>query len=305
MSEARILRIFLDPVMLKMAREGSFGFVKKVKSAFEGRGFRVEFVEETEASLLASAGLEGYALFLMKDPFHPRALSMRKAYYYPYWRIEATARRWEFRVAGKRFDPDEIDTETAQDWFTRWRRNLFKKAPLVAAKTGEIYVALQGRLLDRRSFQSMSPVDMIAAVQARAGDRRIRLGLHPGETYRGEERAALDEIAAADPRVSVQTGGMVEALQVCDHVVTENSTAALSGFFFKKPAILFGETDFHHQMPRLSRLGARGAWSTVESTAPDYAKYLYWFIHLNAIKADTAEAETRILDTCRSHGWEV
>lgn len=48
---------------------------------------------------------------------------------------------------------------------------------------------------------------MIVEVQARAGDKRILLGLHPGEDYSDEERATLDAIAANDPRVMVQTGG--------------------------------------------------------------------------------------------------
>jgi hypothetical protein len=305
MPEARILRIYLDPVMLQMAREGSFGFVKRVKAAFEARGFEVVFTEDTDVARLQSAARPGYSLFLMQDPFHPRALSMRKAYYYPFWRIEASAKRWEFRVSGKTFNPAEIDTEIATEWFNRWRRFLFRKAPLNAETSGLIYVPLQGRLLERRSFQSMSPVEMIGEVQARAGSRDILLGLHPGETYSPEEIAAIERIAAADPRVAVKTGGMDEALRVCDLVVTENSAAALSGFFFRKPALLFAETDFHHQMPRVSQLGVDESWRMAETNSPAYARYLYWFIQMNAIKADADTAGDRIIETCRSHGWEV
>lgn len=305
MSEPRILRIYLDPVTLTMAREGSFGFVTRVTAAFKGRGFDVILAEDTEAERLLSEAREGYSLFLMKEPGHRRALSMRKAYYFPFWRIEDTAQRWAFRVAQKSFGPAEIDTDTATEWFNRWRRFLFRKAPLSAEKTGMIYVPLQGRLLDHRSFQSMSPVEMIDEVQARAGSRLILLGLHPGENYAADEIAAVERIAAADPRVSLQTGGMDEALRICDLVVTENSSAALSGFFFRKPAVLFGETDFHHQMPRVSQLGVDEAWRAAEAITPAYARYLYWFIQLNSIKADTADAENQILETCRSYGWEV
>jgi hypothetical protein len=168
-----------------------------------------------------------------------------------------------------------------------------------------IYLPLQGRLLERRSFQSMSPLEMIAEVQARAGSRRILLGLHPGESYSPEERAAVEKIAAADPRITVKTGSMTEALCSCDLVVTENSTGALSGFFFDKPAVLFAESDFHHAMPQVSRLGVDEAFRQAEESAPAYAEYLYWFVELNAIKADTAEAEGKILETCRRHGWEI
>lgn len=299
------LRIYLDPATLAMAENGGFGFVNKVQAAFEGHGVAVDLVEDTDAERMNSLVWPGYSLFLMKDPFHARALSMRRAYYYPYWRIEATAKRWEFEVAKKTFDPGGIDPVPARDWFNRWRRNLFGKAALKTEKSGLIYVPLQGRLLSRRSFQSMSPMEMVAEVQARAGTRRILLGLHPGESYTPEEMQSVERVAKDDGRVSVQTGGMDEALRVCDLVATQNSTAALSGLFFRKPAILFGESDFHHQMPRVSQLGVDEAWRQVEAARPPVARYLYWFVHLNAIKADTDEAGAQIVETCRAHGWDV
>lgn len=304
--EARILRIYLDDVMLDMAQRGEFGFVARVTKAFEGIGFRVELRRNSFQERLKSAARNGYSLFLMDDPFHPKSLTMRKSYYFPFWRIEATPKRWEFEVAKKTFDPAGIDTDVAMDWVGNWRKWLFKRGPETAERTGLIYVALQGKLLEHRSFQSMSPIDMIAEVQARAGDKRILLGLHPGEDYSDEERATLDAIAANDPRVMVQTGGMEEALRVCDFVITQNSAAALSGFFFEKPAILFGECDFHHQMPRVSQVGVDEAWAHLEGTPPAYAEYLYWFVALNSIKADVeGEAEAKILATCKRFGWDV
>lgn len=300
-----ILRIYLEPVMLEMAREGKFGFVNKVRLAFEGRGFDVALVEDTDADRLKSAAQSGYSLFLMKDPLHPRALSMRKAYYYPFWRIEASVKRWEFQVAKAAFRPGQLDAQVATRWFNRWRGYLFGKAPAQAEKAGFIYVALQGRLRDHRSFQTMSPLEMIAEVQARAGSRKILLGLHPGEHYSPKELAAVERIEASDPRVTLQMGGMEEALRACDFTVTQNSTAALSGFFFRKPAILFGETDFHHAMARVSKLGVDEAWNRVENANPPYARYMHWFIQMNAIKADEADAPAQILDTCRAHGWNV
>lgn len=305
MSEPRLLRIYLDPVMLKMGREGTFGFVNRVREAFEGAGFRVDLVRDTEAGRLKSAARRGYSLFLMKEPFHPRALSMRRAYYYPYWRIEKSAERWAFDVARKSFDPAVIDPHTAETWAANWGRYLFGDAPVRAEREPMIYIPLQGRLSEHRSFQSMSPLDMIREVQARTGDRRIVLGLHPGETYAADEIAALEALTRADSRISLQTGGMEEALRRCEMVVTQNSSAALSGFFFQKPAILFAKSDFHHQMAGVAELGVDGAFQAAREQTPDFARYLYWFIHLNAIKADEPDAPERILSRCRDHGWDV
>ncbi|MBV7380092.1 hypothetical protein [Maritimibacter dapengensis] len=306
MSEAKILRIYLDETMLWQARQGTFGFCARVSKAFKEAGYRVELRRNSFEERMKSGARNGYSLFLMDDPFHSKALTMRKAYYFPFWRIEKTAKRWEFEVARKPFDPGGIDTVVAQQWFEKWRRWLFKRGPEIAEQSGMVYVALQGRLADHRSFQTMSPLDMVRDVQERAGDLRILLGLHPGETYSKAERKALEETAAADSRVKIQTGGMDDALRSCDLVVTQNSAAALSGFFFQKPAVLYGESDFHHQMQRVAKLGASEAWRRAQEVTPDYARYLFWFLQLNSIKADVeGEAEAKILATCRDHGWMV
>ena len=133
MAEAKILRIYLDPDMRDMAQRGDFGFVSRVTRAFEGEGFRVELRKNSFEERAKSGARHGYSLFLMDDPFHEKALTMRRAYYYPFWRIEPTAKRWEFDVARKRFDPAEIDTDMANEWYRNWRRWLFKGAPDVVA----------------------------------------------------------------------------------------------------------------------------------------------------------------------------
>lgn len=306
MPEPKILRIYLDETMLYQARQGTFGFASRVEKAFTERGFQVEFRENSFDERVKSGARNGYSMFLMDDPFHEKALTMRKAYYFPFWRIEATPKRWEFEVAQKTFDPDEIDTDTAQFWAGNWRKWLFKDGPANATQDGVIYVPLQGRLLERRSFQSMSPMDMIEEVRRKAGERHILLGLHPGETYSRDELDAVDRMSAKDGRIAVQTGGMEVALRTCDLVVTQNSAAALSGFFFRKPAVLFAQTDFHHQMPSALDLGVDEAWRRAEEIIPRYAAYLYWFISLNAIKADVeGAAEAQILATCARHGWKI
>lgn len=306
MAEARVLSIYLDAPMLKRAEAGHFGFVNRVSKAFAEENFKVHLRPNSFDERLKSGARRGYSIFYMDEPFHTKSLTMRRAYYFPYWRLERTSQRWDFQVAARHFDPLDVDGDAADVWFSNWRKWLFKRGPATAEKSGMIYVPLQGRLAEKRSFQSMSPFAMIEAVQMHAGERKILLALHPGEHYDDEEHAVLAEMAENDPRITIQTGGMEEALRLCDLVVTQNSAAALSGFFFQKPAILFGDTDFHHQMPRVSQVGVDDAWLLAHDTEPAFAKYLYWFIHLNAIKADVeGEAEERIINTCRSFGWEI
>ncbi len=291
--------------MLRLAREGGFGFVSQVTAAFESQAFRVDLVRNSFDQRAKSGARRGYSLFLMDDPFHTKALTMRKAYYYPFWRIEASAKRWEFAVAQRSFASSEIDTVHAQNWLGKWRKWLFKSGPTEAHKSGVIYVALQGKLREHRSFQSMSPMDMISAVQDHAGARKIVLGLHPGETYSDDEQALLETVSRSDPRVSVQTGRMEEALKTCDLIVTQNSTAALSGMFFGKPSALFALSDFHHVLPSALDLGAHEAMTAAETIDIPFAQYLYWFVQLNSIKADDPEAQGQIIETCKGFDWQI
>ena len=305
MAQPKILRVYLDPIPLKQARKGDFGILTRIQQALEPRGFRIEWRENSEVERIASGARRGYAMFLMDDPLHGRALTLRKAYYYPYWRIEATGLRWEFEVAQSSFDPAETDPIAAQNWVNNWRNWLFKHKGLGAVtRDGPVYIPLQGRLTEHRSFQTMSPLDMIRATRA-STDKPILLGLHPGEDYSDAELAAVQAIADADPHMTLQTGGMIEALACCDYVVTQNSTAALSGFFFHKPAVLFGQIDFHHQMQNVAVLGQDRALSDVKTATPNFDQYLYWFIHQTAIKADAPDASDRIVALLKRRGWEV
>ncbi len=305
MVQGRILRIYLEPDECQRARDGGYPFMNRIKQAFEKSGFKVDFCRNSDAERLKSATRRGYSLFFMDDPFHSRALTMRRAYFFPYWRIENTAKRWEFKIAQKSFDPGEIDPDLSRNWANDWRKWLFKGRAASLVRERMVYIPLQGMLLRHRSFQTMSPLDMVRETVAREPDRRIVIGLHPGETYEKEELAPLRDLVTADPRISLQTGGMEDALALCDFVVTQNSAAAFSGFFYHKPAVLFAQIDFHHIAANVSQLGVDGAFQAVRSADPEFDSYLYWFLQLNAIKADEKDAETRILETVRSFGWKV
>ncbi len=305
MGNAQILRIYLEPDELKRARDGQFNLMNRIKSAFEWQGFRVDFMRNSQEQRLKSADRNGYSLFFMQDPFHERALNLRRAYYYPFWRIENTAERWKFRVAQAGFDLGVIDTNAAKNWADNWRKWLFKGAASAPTREGVVYIPLQGLLLEHRSFQSASPIQMIKAVLKYDQNRKIILGLHPGESYSDKEMNAVNALIADNPRISLIKGGADDALRCCDYVVTENSSAALSGFFFHKPAILFAKIDFHHIGLNVSDLGVQSAFEQVTNHYPAYDEYLYWFIQMNALKADTDTVEEEIIRNVRELGWDV
>ncbi|MCK0140184.1 hypothetical protein [Aliiroseovarius sp. F47248L] len=305
MSVAKILRVYLDPEPLQRARNGKFNVVNKIAVALENRGFRIEYRKNSDLERLASAARNGYALFLMDDPLHANALTLRRSYFYPFWRIEATAKRWEFEVAEKDFDPNVINPDVARDWADNWRKWLFKGAASRVTRDGPIYIPLQGRLLQQRSFQAASPVEMLTQVATCFPDTPILATLHPAEVYTQAEHKALNDLVSRYPSIMLATGQMNDALARCRFVVTQNSSAALFGFFFGKPAVLFSRIDFHHVAANVHPLGVQGAFDAVQTMRPDFDRYLYWFTMLNAIKADAEDCEDQILRILRKRGWQV
>lgn len=305
MPQPRLLRIYLERHELKRARDGGYNVMTRIKEGFEWAGFRVEFTRDSEEERLKSLKRRGYALFHMQEPHGERTLNLRKAYYFPFWRIERTNRRWEFDVARADYDSSELEPVFDPEWAMRWRKWLFAGKAADPVREGVVYVPLQGMLTQHRSFQTMSPMDMITEVIAREPEKRIVLGLHPNETYGPETMRLLQGLEAGSSRISLCKGGAEELLRICDYVVTQNSSVALSGFFFHKPAILFGKIDFHHIALNVAGLGVDEAFARVPEHRPEYDRYLHWFIQLNAIKADEHDAHTRFVDRCRALGWDI
>lgn len=303
MTDARILRFYLDDGLRQSAGAGQHNFIALVSRVAEAAGYRIEYRRNSEAERQKSATRGGYSMFHMDDPFHDRALSMRRVYHYPFWAIEPSARRWEWYVARTRFDPTDVARKDADRFYRFWRKRLFGNAPTRAGTAGFVYVPLQGRLLDRRSFQSCSPLDMIHHTLRQEPNLPLVVTLHPGEEYTPRERQALNDLRRENTRIRIESGQMERWLEGCNYVVTENSSVAFSGFFFGKPAVLFAQIDFHHIAANVDALGVKGAFDHVREATPDHAGYIHWFWQKMSINAGRSEAADRIRTSLTRAGW--
>ncbi|MWD27172.1 hypothetical protein E0K89_006770 [Aquicoccus sp. SCR17] len=304
MSPPRDVCLYLNPGTRGRLESGRHGFLSKVISVLEAAGWRWRIAEDSAAARRASADDPGHAIFHMAEPTHPRAVTVRRVYHYPFWQIEGTARRWDWDVARDPFPAGEVNRKAADRFLGFWQQRLFGEGPMRARRDGLTYVALQGRLRDHRSFQSCAPMEMLEHVPAhRPGP--ILAALHPKEEYSSDDLQALEDLARRFPRLTVRTGGMEAALEVCDMVVTQNSSAAFNGYFFGKPAVLFAGIDFHHIASNVADLGVAEAFRQAEASRPDYAGYLHWFWQQRAINAGREDAEARIAQRLRRFGWDL
>ena len=294
----RAVTIHLEQPLLESAREGRHNFIGLVAEVLRAAGYGIAFAPQ--GTPFRSDTL---ALTHMTPP-PPGGLTFRRAYHYPFWSIETTAERWNRHVAGQPFQSETVADQPARRTYDRWRKRLFPGLTDAPRREGLIYVPLQGRLLDHRSFQSCAPMEMLSLPLAADPARDVVATLHPKETYSTAELDALHSLAARNPRLTILTGGMGDMLARCDYVVTMNSAAAFNAFFFGKPSILFAKIDFHHICLTASPQDL-GAFGRIVSHAPDYALYLWWFWQENCVNAGRPDARERIRETLMRAGWSI
>ncbi|MCC6006125.1 MAG: hypothetical protein JJU40_00425 [Rhodobacteraceae bacterium] len=297
-----ILGIYLHEGLRQDAEAGRHNFFRILTAAFVQRGWRVVFHPDTPEERFASAGREGYSLFHKRDPLHDRALCVRVAWLYPFWRIEDSPDPDDWSLASARFEEAEIPREEADRFFAYWhKRHVGAVTPEGA---GFVFAPLQGRLRERRALQSASPIDMLARTLQEEPDRPVLATLHPREEYDADDLAALDALVQTG-RLRLSGAPMHALLAGCDHVVTENSSVAFHGLFHRKQAVLFAEADFHHILQSVPRKGATRAFEDARSARPDYAGYLWWYLQQGCINAGRPEAGDRIIARVRELGWDV
>jgi hypothetical protein len=289
-------RLLLNAHMLARARAGEHNLSNRLKAALEQAGWRLEF------GLLGEPHGD-WDITWMEPPGGRHGLCLRPTYVLPFFRIDRTSERWNFAIARQSFVAEDVDPAISATFAGYWRRRLHGDG--AAGRGGGIYVPLQGRLLQRRSFQSASPVDMVRAVLRRFHDREVCATFHPNETYEDHERRALSDLAQAHPRLQLSTGDMVQHLRRCDLVVTENSSAAFHALFYDKPSVLFAGADFRHVTLNVPEIGAEAAFERAIGHRPPGERYLWWFLKGTAINAGAPEAEAQILAALRVNGWPI
>ena len=191
----KTLQIHLDDAMRIRAESSHFNFIGRIRAAVEGKGWQVQILPET-----TEAPAPGhFALHHMTGPLHRRSKIFRRCYYYPYWNIESVPQRWRWPVAQAKFRPDQIDGPEARRFIHQLRQRIMPGLTPTAPQ--HVLIPLQGQLTEARSFQTMSPVEMVEAV-AHTGKRCIAT-LHPNETYSPDERAALNTLALHFPNLTI------------------------------------------------------------------------------------------------------
>ncbi|MEP6064461.1 MAG: aminoglycoside phosphotransferase family protein [Paracoccaceae bacterium] len=297
------VHVLLTENSLERDRSGKHLFINTLRDVAETSGMNIVTDKDT-ADRRAILKPKDLSLVHMQDPVSDRGLTFRKLYSEAFWRVEDSGARWDWSLAQAKFDPASVDRHEAQAFFDLWQDHLHGSKAKSATKDGFVYMPLQGRLLEHRSFQSTSPVDMIRHTLAQC-DLPIQATLHPNETYTQAEHDALAVLANEHPRFQVVERSMEDALAACDFVVTENSSAGFHAFFYGKVSILFARIEFHHICASVPRSGIAGAFEEARALIPDFAAYIYWFWKLNGIDLESTDASDQLRHALLQYKWPV
>lgn len=293
------------PVMRSHIESGNHKLSTVLRNIFEGMGFGVHIAKQDKLSIWKAKYDGHYHIFHLGGADGTRSLNMRKAYFDPFWTIEKPHTRHWGRIAHKAFIPGTVGPGLALPFFKRMQERHIENDGRTAEMTDYVLVPMQGKLCKQRAWQYADLATMVKTIREQDPDRQIILKPHPRESYNTEECDVVRQLSAI-PNVQIVETPIQSLLANCAYVVTQNSAVAFEGILFRKPAILFARSDFHHIFPVVkSPKDAFGAFNQVHLRPFDFEKYLYWYLQMNCANVSRPTAPSKVLEMLYEGGWTL
>jgi len=300
-----IVRIFAPEGMRKRALEGKHRFLNTVEHELDSAGFTVEFCEDSVLEQYSDTTSQGYSLFNKLEPLDEKGLTFRKNYFDPFWKIEASNARWTWPIVSKQFDEPLAKRERIMRFAETLRRRHLSTVSGSASVDDFVFIPLQGRLLVQRSFQTISPIQMLSTVARHMKNQQIVATYHPGENYTDQEREELANVCMKHPNVTISERKASDLIEKCSCVISENSSVTLLAYLLHKPCALFAEIDFHHIALKANVSDFSQTIAELANYKADYDGYLWWFFQEQSINSSKPDAGKKIRNTLRRHGWTI
>lgn len=238
-------------------------------------------------------------------------LNAALAYLLGFWHLDPQGILADSAARHARFSPRQVDQAEAQAFFRTLRRRFVaprltrygqtkEKAPNLPE--GAIAVFLQGKTPIRNGQCSIEMHEIILAACNGAEGRPVIVKPHPLSIP--DCALAIGRAAEKGARFQLFDGNIHDLLAACAVTVSANSAAAMEGFLHRKPAILFGRSDFESLVTR-----AQGPedFATALQTALNsdwrYPKMLHWYFNRHTLEVAAPEFETRVFAAFAAVGY--
>lgn len=238
-------------------------------------------------------------------------LNATMAYLPPWWHLDPVGVLAESGIGARVYDRTAVPIKPAMallgDLRDRWvspRRSRHTQADAVTdLPRGCIAVFMQGTLPHARGLAHCSPAAMLMAVAQGAGGRAVLAKPHPLALE--HDLAVIAGVQAQGLAVTATAANLHDILAACTVTVSFNSAVAIEGFLHRKPAILFGPSDFHHFAetvtdpagfrPTLARAMAR--------PQEGYAQFLHWYFVRQCLNVDGKRFPEKLLAILAAAGF--
>jgi hypothetical protein len=213
------------------------------------------------------------------------------SYIPPFWHLDPAGVQAESGIGPRVYDPDHVPYPPAAQFFQLLRARIVeprasRRQQLEVATTfptGALAVFLQGTQPAARGLAYCSTADMLRAVVDGSQGRPVLVKPHP--LALAHDVDVIDMLIAEGYPVHATVANVHDMIAASVATVSFNSAVALEGFLHRKPAILFGPSDFHHfcETVRDPAEFPQALARTLARPAGGYAQYLYWYFEMNCL----------------------
>jgi hypothetical protein len=228
-------------------------------------------------------------------------LNAAMAYLRGFWQMDPRGVHAESVAARAVFDASVVDSAAADRFFAdldarfvQRRRSRFLQPREVAQDLphGAVALFLQGPSAFFTGRCTLTVEEMILAVVQGAGGRPVLVKPHPQVLEDG--RAAIARAVARGARLHATEANVHDVLAAAAVTVSVNSAVAMEGFLHRKPAILFGESDFPTLVTRAT--GAADFPRALDAALSQdwaYPKMLHWYFSRHTVELAAPDFEAR------------
>ena len=231
----------------------------------------------------------------------PHVLNAALAYIDDFWQLDPMGIRAFHSAAQAQYDPATVPFDTAQPFFQKLRRarvnhrhsrydqpHRWEEFP-----KGSTAVFLQGEMPRLTGTTQFTDLDMLRTVMSHT-DGPVLVKPHPLVADLSVVQTALNW-AQDDPRIIVTDANVHDLLRACDVSVSINSTVALEGFLHRKPAILFGKSDFHHMVGTVEHLDAfPQIYAQERARTKGFQQYIAWYFQNHCYDITAVDLEEQL-----------
>lgn len=241
------------------------------------------------------------------------ALNTGLAYISPFWYADPIGVFADSALALASFQPDSVAAGPASGFFRRLveRHKTARKSRYDQPEDrrvfaqGAIAVFLQDLSDPVERARHMSARQMLAAVLADSGGRRVIVKPHPRNL--GTETADILRWLGQDhPDVIVTDANLHDILATAAVSVSISSAVSLEGMIHRVPAILFGRSDLHHCAVTVQRASDWPA-ALAQALATDwpYEKFLWWFLREGVVDQSRADMVEQVIARMVAQGADL